>query len=165
MKTLHMLRHAKSSWDDPTLADVDRPLNGRGLKACSTMAGAMVESGCEFHNIFCSPAKRARSTIENIAAQLTGSDIRWQIDRDLYTFSAQDLLHWCHQLDDDLDQVMLVGHNPAITDFCNRLNRSGDYVANVPTCGYVRLQIEGVWSELGDNAASLELLLTPKMLR
>lgn len=67
MKRLHLIRHAKSSWSSGSLADIDRPLNQRGLKSCVLMAPQIVKAGCSFEHVFCSPAVRAQSTLENLA--------------------------------------------------------------------------------------------------
>ncbi|MEL6556492.1 MAG: histidine phosphatase family protein, partial [Cyanobacteria bacterium J06621_11] len=65
MKKLHFIRHAKSSWRNAYLADIDRPLNERGVRSCQVMAAQIVKAGCPLDNIFCSPAVRAQSTIEH----------------------------------------------------------------------------------------------------
>ena len=77
MKKNHIIRHAKSSWADSTLEDIERPLNKRGLKSCRIMARKIAKTGCLFNNVFCSPAVRAQSTIENISKHLKDLDIRW----------------------------------------------------------------------------------------
>lgn len=163
MKTLHVIRHAKSSWDDISLADIDRPLNARGIRACSTMAPEIIDSGCDFAHVFCSPARRAQLTIEGIY-QALDRQFDWHNERALYTFSGDALLSWCLQLDDDLDEVVLVSHNPGITELCNEL--SDQYFDNVPTCGYVQLRCDVErWSKLSAGCASVATFLTPKMLR
>lgn len=161
MKKLHLIRHAKSSWADPNLSDVQRPLNRRGETSCEIMAPAVAAAGCGFEHVFCSPAQRAQSTAECFAKVLPDMAIQWQTDEQLYTFNGANLLHWCQAIDDALDEVVLFGHNPAITDLCNGL--TGADVENIPTCGYALLTFEGdSWSELKPKAANLELFLTPK---
>lgn len=71
MKKLHLIRHAKSSWSNGALADIDRPLNQRGLRSCALMAEQIAKAGCSFEHIFCSPAVRAQSTIENLTQALS----------------------------------------------------------------------------------------------
>lgn len=166
MKKLHLIRHAKSSWSSGLRADIDRPLNQRGLRSCPIMAEQIVKAGCQFNSVFCSPAVRAQSTIEQIAQHLAnrGADreIVWQADEALYTFEVQALLEWCRGLDDAIAQPVIVAHNPALTDLCNLL---GDRpIENLPTCGYVQLAFNrSTWKELAADTAELTSFLTPKM--
>ncbi|MGB7251195.1 MAG: histidine phosphatase family protein [Phormidesmis sp.] len=162
MKKLHLIRHAKSSWADDSLADIDRPLNPRGVKSCRVMAAQIVKAGCGFEHVFCSPAVRAQSTIEQISQNLPDREIVWQLDDALYTFDAQDLLRWCRGLDNALSEVVVVGHNNAMTDFCNEV---GDRpIENLPTCGYVQLAFgRGAWQDLSTGSAERLSFLKPKM--
>ncbi len=163
MKTLHLIRHAKSSWDHPGLADIDRPLNERGKKSCRVMADAIADAGCDFDNVYCSPAVRAQATIAGLSKALSLGEIDWQVEDDLYTFHAEDLMSWCRNLEEGLTSVVVVGHNPALTEFCNRL--SGADIDNIPTCGYVQLAIDiDDWLELATDAAELVTFISPKML-
>jgi len=163
MKILHLLRHAKSSWDNNSLADWERPLAARGERACEIMAEPIVEAGARFNAVFCSTAVRAESTIAGIADALQSNTIRWKLDRSLYTFSGSVLLRYCQMLNDQFEQVMLVGHNPAMTDLVNRL---GDQVIdNVPTCGYVQLQLDCTsWKQVDQCSGKTTVFLTPKMV-
>ena len=79
MKTLHLIRHAKSSWENPHLGDLERPLNSRGLRSCPLMAPHILASGCSFKNVYSSPALRARKTIELIAHNLPQQNISWTL--------------------------------------------------------------------------------------
>jgi phosphohistidine phosphatase len=163
MKTLHLIRHAKSSWSDSSLHDSERPLNARGRNACKLMAHPIVDAGCSFENVSCSMARRAQLTIEGLAAALPDRDIAWDVDDDLYTFGWQGLLRWIRQRNDNLNTVVLVGHNPAITDFSNVIG-DGD-ISNVPTCGYVQLQLNAdEWRQVGPSSGRIVTFLTPKML-
>lgn len=161
MKKLHLIRHAKSSWADPNLSDEQRPLSSRGVSSCEIMAPAIVKAGCNFEHVFCSPAVRAKATIENIAKALPDRAVEWKVDEQLYTFNGANLLHWCKSISDDLDEIVLLGHNPAITDLCNGL--SGADLENIPTCGYALLTFDGEhWQDLKPKTARLETFLTPK---
>ncbi|MGC1306409.1 MAG: histidine phosphatase family protein [Phormidesmis sp.] len=162
MKKLHLIRHAKSSHTDGSLADIDRPLNQRGVESCRVMAPQIVKAGCGFEHVFCSPAVRAQSTIEQIAQNLPEKGIQWQLDNALYTFNAQDLLAWCQALDSSRVEVVIVGHNNALTDFCNHV--SDRPIDNLPTCGYVQLVLKvSSWQALSTNSAELLSFLRPKM--
>ena len=164
MKTVHLIRHAKSSWSRPHLSDIDRPLNNRGQRACGIMAQPIVDAGCSFEHVFCSVARRAQLTIEGLADALVGQDVEWQLDEELYTFSFHHLLNWVTRLDDAMDNVVVIGHNPAITDFCNGMGNQ--YIRNVPTCGYVQLVFAGnKWRDLSQGSGKLVTFLTPKMVK
>ena len=164
MKTIHLIRHAKSSWDSAGLSDVERPLNSRGEKACLTMAPKILEAGCTFDTVHCSIATRAQMTIQGIADALPDREISWVTQERLYTFNGQDLLDYCRDLDDALESIVLVGHNPAMTAFTNGM---GDQtIDNLPTCGYVQIKLPThSWSAIAPNTGDTKTILTPKMFR
>lgn len=164
MKQLYLIRHAKSSWTDPDLADRVRPLNRRGIKSCELMAAAMTQAGCPWSFISCSPALRAVETISLLSQQVQ-ADISWQIEEDLYSFDWQDILHWLQQRDDSQSHAILVGHNPALTQLCQYLTAGGP--DNLPTCGYLHIQLPELtsWSQLSQNSGLVNHLITPKMVK
>lgn len=163
MKRLHLIRHAKSSWDHPGLSDIERPLNKRGINDTGIMAKPILDAGCTFEAVFCSAAKRARMTIDHIAGHLPDMDINPQVDDALYTFNSGTLLNWIHELSGDFSDVTIIGHNPAFTDLANRL--TGSAIMNVPTCGYVQMEFDGAWEDLDTGAATLKEFITPKMVK
>lgn len=165
MKKIHLLRHAKSSWKNEALADIDRPLNKRGIRSCRFMAQHIYDAGCRFKNVFCSPAVRARSTIELISSHLPIKDVQWQIDEELYGCGSEGLLEWCRSLDESISELLIIGHNPTLTVFCNRLSNSN--ISNIPTCGYVQLTIRNDcrWQEISEASAELTAFLKPKELK
>ena len=164
MKTIHLIRHAKSSWNHPGLSDAERPLNKRGEAACGIMAPQILKAGCQFETVHCSIARRAQMTIEGISAALPDQSITWSSESSLYTFNSQDLLDYCRNLDDHLSSIVLVGHNPAMTGFTNGM---GDqFIGNLPTCGYVQMELPAEsWSELTPESGKTKTILTPKMFR
>lgn len=162
MKTLHLIRHAKSSWSDSALADIDRPLNKRGFKSCQVMAPEIINAGCDFKHVFCSPAVRAQTTLKQLAQALPEHDITWQTDKALYTFDVWDLRTWCYALNDSLLEVVIVGHNSALTDLINSFGTSP--IENLPTCGYAQLAFKDEsWQSLSAHSAKLVSFLKPKM--
>lgn len=162
MKKLHLIRHAKSSWKDSSLADIDRPLNKRGLESCQIMAQQILNAGCDFKHVFCSTAVRAQATIEHISQSLIDRNIQWHLDDALYTFNNQDLFLWWQTLDDSIPEVVMIGHNPAITDFCNEVSDSD--IDNIPTCGYVQLAFDqNLWRDLSEKSTRQLHFLKPKM--
>lgn len=160
--TLHFIRHAKSSWDDPILADIDRPLNLRGKQSCKIMAPRIFESGCNFQYVIVSKAKRAQQTIEGIASKIPNIKLQWLTEPKLYTFSASALLAYLQGLDLRVRNIVIVGHNPALTDICNYL--AGSNIDNIPTAGYVRLESINpiVWPDLEENSFELCHFIKPK---
>jgi phosphohistidine phosphatase len=164
MKRIHLLRHAKSDWGDASLADIDRPLNARGIRATQFMAVKLVEAGCPFVNVFCSPAVRAQSTITLMSKQLSEMHVKWKTDKALYTFDSSDLHEWFRFLDESISECLIVGHNPALTNFCNEL--TGGDIQNIPTCGYVQLVARSActWSQLSETPFEIMAFLKPKDL-
>jgi len=164
MKTIHLLRHAKSSWGDASLDDVDRLLNARGIRTAKSMADALVKAGCTFNHVFCSPAVRAQSTITLISEQLPEANIQWQTDTALYTFESSALLQWLQGRNEAISELMIVGHNPALTLLANQL--SDGEIDHLPTCAYVQLTTTApcTWSDIANTLFEVKALLKPKAL-
>ena len=121
MKTLFLIRHAKSSWDDTALPDKDRPLNDRGRRDAPKMGERLAKRDVKPDLILSSPAVRALRTAEIIAKKL---DYRRKIvvNERLYAVGADDLLDVIHRLGDKVERVMLFGHNPELTELAHRLS-------------------------------------------
>ena len=163
MKTLLILRHAKSSWKDAGLADHDRPLNKRGKRDAPRMGALMREQGLLPEMILSSTAKRARSTAK-AAADECGFDGETELVRELYAFSAEPYLSTLAQVPDDYSIVMVVGHNPAMEELSDAL--TGEY-QRFPTATLAEIQLPiDHWSEIGDWVeGSLVNLWRPKELK
>lgn len=115
MKTLIVLRHAKSGWDDPGLRDFDRPLNAKGQRAARLMGQTLASLGLRFDHVIASSAVRVRETIDDFGrgyGDLTPPE--W--DKTLYLASADTLIDHVHALPDTASRVLLVGHNPGLED-------------------------------------------------
>lgn len=115
MKTLSLLRHAKSGWNDPVARDFDRPLNGRGRRAAETMGAHMKGERLAFDHVVASPAVRVVETLDHVGKGL-GSDLAPAFDTRVYLASAATLLDIVHGLPDGADHALLVGHNPGLED-------------------------------------------------
>ena len=164
MKTIHLIRHAKSSWEDSRLSDIKRPLAQRGINDCKVMGEHLIESGWDYQNIYCSEAQRAQLTIKGIAGSLPTIPFEWQVDTQLYTFSAGVLIDWISELSDEFSHVTLVGHNPALTDLINQVSDS--FLDNLPTCSYAQLQSEvNLWQDIEAATFQLTQFLKPKMFK
>lgn len=112
MKLLYLLRHAKSSWDEPDIADFDRPLNKRGRKAAKVMAQYFKANGIAPQAIICSPAKRTRETLKQLLPAL--GDAQVSFDHRVYEASYQTLLLCLADLPPELPSALLIGHNPGL---------------------------------------------------
>jgi phosphohistidine phosphatase len=167
MKRLYLLRHAKSSWDDPTLADHDRPLAPRGRRAAKVMAEHLQRKGIAPELVLCSPARRTRQTLKRLAPGL-GKDADVQIEPELYAAPARDLLEVLHEVPDEVESVMLIGHNPGIQDLALSLASAGSEVPRLrskfPTAALATLEFDGSWRELAPGSAALVSFLKPKEL-
>ncbi len=139
MKTLILIRHAKSSWDNATLSDFDRPLNDRGLRDAPHMGKRLKEKNLAPDLVISSPANRALTTCTIISETIGFPMERIQTDKAIYHASEEQLLSIVQNLPDFADQVMLYGHNPGFTDFANRLTNS--HIDNISTCGIVACQV------------------------
>ena len=115
MKTLSLLRHAKSSWDDPVERDFDRPLNGRGHRAARTMGEWLKENGYHFDAVIASPALRIRQTIEGVETGL-GEKLKPAFDKRIYMASAASLFELIQETPDEVGHLLLIGHNPGLED-------------------------------------------------
>jgi phosphohistidine phosphatase len=167
MKQLLLLRHAKSSWDEPDLVDHDRPLAPRGEHALTLIAEYLAREGVTPALVLCSSAQRTRDTLERIAAPL-GEGVAVQIERGLYGASEQGLLERLRAVDDGVESLMLIGHNPGVAELARSLAGSGRNLADLrgkyPTGALATLEFSGRWADLQRGRAELTDFVTPKQL-
>ena len=140
MKILTLVRHAKSSWNDPALTDRQRPLNARGERDAPTMGKRIVEHDIRPSLIVASPATRAWTTAKIIAQEIGYPAEFLQREDSLYLASLDDLLAVVVAQDNGFNSLMIVAHNPGLTDFANFLQPG--ITNNLPTAGVVCVQIE-----------------------
>ncbi len=161
MKQLVLIRHAKSSWKDPSLTDLKRPLKKRGERDARDMAGRLAFLNPPVEKVFLSPARRVVQTIELMTAETGFAEGLTQMVPELYTFSYEDLMIFLRQHGGDFDTLAVVGHNPAITDLVNFLTL--EELANVPTCGLaiIDLDIDG-WDQIRAGQGTLRHYDYPK---
>lgn len=154
MKRLLLCRHAKSSWKDSTLADIDRPLNKRGKRDAPFMGKRLAGRGMHPDLIVSSPAKRALATAGKLAKEVQYPKKKITVIDEMYGASPGKLLAIVRGLDRNSSTVYLVGHNPETTIFANYLGRLD--IANVPTSGIVALEFNvGSWEEIGGGTGGL----------
>ncbi len=166
MKHLYLLRHAKSSWDDEGLSDVERPLAPRGEKASAAIGKHLRKHGVAPELILCSPSVRTRETLDRIG--LDESEIRFEDA--IYEATAGELVEVLHGVTPGIESVMLIGHNPGIERLAITLARGGDgaglerLARKYPTAALATLTFYGSWAELGPDDAELASFVTPKQL-
>ncbi|OAD92523.1 hypothetical protein A7A78_01040 [Aequorivita soesokkakensis] len=146
MKTLYLVRHAKSSWKHD-VDDHKRPLKKRGERDGKLVSEKVKTEIDPPQKMISSDATRAFSTAQFFKKALNISDANFETDHGLYDFSGQNVMRIIKALNNNLDSVMIVGHNHAFTSIANMLGNR--YIENVPTCGFVMLQFdEKEWSEI-----------------
>ena len=136
MKIVYFVRHAKSSWEDMSLRDIDRPLNPRGKRDAPFMAKLLKGKGVKADAIISSPANRAFSTASVFAAELEVKKEDIRVKDQIYEAYTNDVLDVISNLEDDLETVLIFGHNPTFTSLANMFSK--DYIPNVPTCGIAK---------------------------
>jgi len=139
MKTLYMVRHAKSSWKHDVI-DHQRPLKGRGRRDGALLSAHIKDRVAPPQKIISSDAVRALSTANFFKDAFGMADSDFSTNHNLYDFSGQSVFDIIKNLPNDLDRVMIVGHNHAFTSIANMLGNT--YIDNVPTCGFVHLEFE-----------------------
>jgi len=140
MKTILLVRHAKSSWDDFSMADIDRPLNNRGKKDAPEMANRLLEKKIDIDAFVSSPAKRARKTAEVFCKAYGHKKKEVVIEEDLYEAGESQFSKVIASLPNDDNTVALFSHNPGITDFANTLTPTR--IDNIPTTGVFAVQAD-----------------------
>jgi phosphohistidine phosphatase len=175
-KQLFVLRHAKSSWDDPVLDDHERPLAPRGVRAVKVLGEYVHDHGIRPAQVICSSARRTRETLAGVKP---GGETL--IEDEVYDASCGELIDRLHRVPDDTPSVMLVGHNPAMQMLVLRLTgANGDGHGNgasdrldgdlaevqrkFPTGALATLTFDCAWSELGPGRARLADFVRPKAL-
>jgi len=159
-KHLYVLRHAKSSWDDPGLEDRERPLNGRGRKAAQQIGEHLRKEGIEPELVLCSSARRTQETLERVDP--AGEHV---IEDDLYGASAGDWIERLKRVTPETGSAMVIGHNPSLQMLVVALGGPDPVVRDkFPTGALATLTFDCAWSELQPGAAALASLVRPKDL-
>lgn len=165
-RRLHLLRHAKSSWDDAALADHDRPLAPRGTRAGERLRRFLSSGGVRPALVLCSTAARARQTLELVLPALGSPDVA--VEPRLYLASADELLTRVRELPDGIAEAMLVGHNPGLHELALTLvDEDGrpELVEKLPTGALVTLDLPGAsWAAATAGTAALASFLRPRDL-
>lgn len=153
MKILYLVRHAKSSWQDPSLSDQHRPLNKRGLSNAPEMGLRLHAENVEIDKIISSPANRALTTARFLASNIGYNEDNIEQNEQLYFGGTSTMINLIHHTPAEVDALMLVGHNPDMTMLLNRI--CGYQVDNMPTCAIATIRLDCEWPEVEDDSGSL----------
>jgi phosphohistidine phosphatase len=167
VRTLFLLRHAKSSWDEPLLGDHERPLTKRGRRATKVIARYLRSQGVTPELVLCSSARRTQETLERLTVGCT-NDVEVHVERDLYLASAVDLLDRVRLVPAEVSSVLLIGHNPAIQELALTLARRAAEVDPIrqkfPTAALATLSFDAPWEQLSPGGAELTAFVKPRDL-
>ena len=170
MKTLTLLRHAKSGWDDPVPRDFDRPLNAKGKRAAQAVGRHLRELGLAFDHVVASPAIRVGETLDAVTAGY-GRKLAPVWERRIYLASAATLLDVVHELPADAERVLMVGHNPGLEDLVLMLVPEAADGLRVlveekyPTATLAEMTLAGEsWDAVATGAATLTRYIRPRDL-
>jgi phosphohistidine phosphatase len=162
MRTLYLLRHAKSSWKDETLRDFDRPLKGRGRRAAEQMGEVLAEEKLKSPLVISSPAVRARETTE-LVLESAGLKIKPRFEERIYEADVRTLLAVVQSIPDSSNTAIMVGHNPGFENLLSYLTGDNRHMS---TCALAKIEFDvASWSEVSEEEMGrLELFVTPKEL-
>lgn len=164
MRLLTLVRHAKSSWDDPARPDFDRPLNDRGQRDAPRMATHVRHALGRPDRLISSPALRALTTAQVFAEVLAIAQEDIVREPRIYEAAPETLLGLVQWLDDGDRHVMLFGHNPGLSELAHLLARCA--FDDLPTCGVVQLGFDvKLWSDIDERAGVQRFYAFPKQLR
>jgi phosphohistidine phosphatase len=165
---LYLVRHAKSSWEDPSLPDRERPLAPRGRKDAKRIAKHLARLEIEPELVLCSSAARTRETLELVRPAF-GAATKVRLEEKLYAASADELLERIRLVPETVTSVMLIGHNPGAHALALLLASSGPGLdrleAKFPTAALATLTFDTTWSEIAPAEATLAEYVVPKQLR
>ncbi|MEM1322192.1 MAG: histidine phosphatase family protein [Bacteroidota bacterium] len=161
MKTVFFVRHAKSSWSDQSLADIERPLNNRGLRDAPFMAALLKGKAVEADQLISSPANRAFTTATYFAEALGVQREDILVRNEIYEAWPEDIINIVQSAEEAWSTILIFGHNPTMTSIANIFSK--EYIANVPTCGIVKVVAPvDNWSMFRRENAKMEQFYYPK---
>ena len=163
IKTLLLIRHAKSSWDNIAVSDFDRTLNDRGKKDAPVMAKRLTNKNIPIDAIISSPAKRAKKTATYFAEEYEIDESQIIYRPELYAAPLMAFYNVVKQIDNSLNHVAIFSHNPGITEFANSL--TGFRVDNMPTCSIfgIKIAIKN-WNDFSDGKKEFWFFDYPKLV-
>jgi len=162
MKEIYVLRHAKSSWDNSNLSDFDRPLADRGISDAKKMSNFLKDMNIKIDKVLCSNAIRAKETFD-----LTADGFNFEIDKatyldKLYFGDTTTIIQDLKELDESLNNILIVGHNPTLHYLVEIL--TNESINRFTTCNLAIISHNGEWVSLNSQQCSLKSLIRPKEL-
>ena len=162
MKNLFLLRHAKSSWDNAALVDFDRPLSKRGISNAILLSKYIQKNSISFDLVLSSPSERTQSTLDLVLSSFDPIPTT-TFKESIYHASASSLSQLIKEQDDEINNLLIIGHNPGLHILIETL--INESIVKFPTCGFVKITNSNQWKDLDAAILNLELLITPKELK
>ena len=162
MKNLFLLRHAKSSWDNAALVDFDRPLLKRGISNAILLSKYIQRNSISFDLVLSSPSERTQSTLDLVLNSLDPIPTT-SLKESIYHASASSLSQLIKEQDDEINNLLIIGHNPGLHILTETL--TNESIVKFPTCAFVKITNFNQWKDLDAGILNLELLITPKELK
>ena len=160
--SLLLLRHAKSSWEDPDLSDEQRPLNSKGINDAQRLGAFLMKHEVHFPDmILASPSVRTRQTLKLVQSNNWAADVSVEYDERLYTLAMTSYVDFCRQLDPYYQRILLVGHNPAMQNTGRQLLRNK--TLRFPPGSFLEIELENAtdWHSVDEEGCKLGLFVTP----
>ena len=162
MKNLIIVRHCKSSWKDPSLSDFDRPLNKRGNIDGELMSNYLREKEKKIDKLILSTSIRTRLTSKYFIEKIHFNSISY-LD-ELYHASYSDIINIISKVENNFNNIMVIGHNPGLTELINHFSDMRIY--NIPTSGIIKVEFkEDKWSKITENKGKIVYKKFPKELK
>ena len=162
MKNLFLLRHAKSSWDNAALVDFDRPLSKRGISNAILLSKYIQKNSISFDLVLSSPSERTQSTLDLVLSSFDPIPTT-TFKESIYHASASSLSQLIKEQDDEINNLLIIGHNPGLHILTETL--TNESIVKFPTCTFVKITNFNQWKDLDAGILNLELLITPKELK
>jgi len=160
-KELYIIRHAKAERESITIKDIDRSLTGKGITQAYLMAEKLANQVADLNLIICSPAIRALHTATIFARKMNISLSKIILEKSIYTSEFGNTIDLIKHTPDDLDSLMIFGHNPSLSETVNHF--SLDFIDFLPTCGVIKLKFNtDKWTDCGRNNSELEFCYYPQ---
>ena len=164
MRQVYLIRHAKSSWDNPMLRDVERPLNQRGTEIAPKMAKHLWNEGIKPDLMMSSPARRALDTARFFSHQFEFPEDKFIVEKEIYEAAPMTILRIISNLPESVQTVFLFGHNPTFTEVAN-VFAGENVIENIPTCGIVCIESSAAqWNSLYEGNAKVTQKWFPKLV-
>ena len=162
MKNLFLLRHAKSSWDNAALGDFDRPLSKRGISNAILLSKYIQKNSISFDLVLSSPSERTQSTLDLVLSSFDPIP-KTTFKESIYHASASSLSQLIKEQDDEINNLLIIGHNPGLHILTETL--TNESIVKFPPFAFVKITNFNRWKDLDAVILNLESLITPKELK